>query len=86
MFWSPEVGLGRQNAILLQNYEVSQKTSIVGDMFFCDSAMLAIFFETTVNFGRPLLGLTPSTPLWHTYSESFGHEDSPGNIQNIPYL
>ena len=29
---------------------------------------------------------TPSTPLCHTYSEPPGCEDSPGGIQNIPYL
>ena len=29
---------------------------------------------------------TPSTPLCHTYSEPLGCEDSPGGIQNIPYL
>ena len=28
----------------------------------------------------------PSTPLCHTYSEPPGCEDSPGGIQNIPYL
>ena len=29
---------------------------------------------------------TPSTPLCYTYSEPPGCEDSPGGIQNIPYL
>ena len=29
---------------------------------------------------------TPSTPLCYTYSEPPGHVDSPGGIQNIPYL
>ena len=35
---------------------------------------------------KPVCIQTPSTPLCYTYSEPPGHVDSPGGIQNIPYL
>ena len=40
-----------------------------------------------LNHGQHRASVTrPSTPLCRTYSESPGCEDSPGGIQNIPYL
>ena len=58
-----------------------------------------LFFSTAHNFAngphfvaltqlRPpvIQPKTPSPPLSHTYSEPPGCEDSPGGIQNIPYL
>ena len=46
-------------------------------LFLTQQFSFYFFLNSTLN--------TP-TPLWHTYSEPSGHEDSPGTIQKIPYL
>ena len=38
------------------------------------------------NEGQHRPPFTPPTPLCHTYYKPSGHEDSPGSIQNMPYL
>ena len=56
-------------------------------VFFDGSFQLQFFFRKQGKLRPPVTQpKTPSTPLCHTYSEPPGCEDSPGGIQNIPYL
>ena len=54
---------------------------IVAVLVLCDTAFTVVFFLIEGQLQPPItLPKTPSTPLWHTYSEPPGHEDSTGTI------
>ena len=59
--------------------------SIKEDILILDPS---IFFLRNEGQLRPPITRpkTPSTPLWHTYSEPPGHQDSAGTIYKIPCL
>ena len=54
---------------------------IVAVLVLCDTTFTVVVFLIEGQLWPPItLPKTPSTPLWHTYSEPHGHEDSPGTI------
>ena len=56
-------------------------------VFFLTAHFSCYFFGKQGQLRPPVTQpKTPSTPLCYTYSEPPGHVDSPGGIQNIPYL